>query len=50
MSIMGAIVVRELGIMHLMVGHESYKTTSGCHNLSLGLMTKARACKGMGQK
>jgi predicted aspartyl protease len=29
MSIMAASVVRELGIMHMVVGHETYKTTSG---------------------
>jgi hypothetical protein len=27
MSVMVAIVVKELGIMHLVVGHETYKTT-----------------------
>ncbi len=29
MSIMVASVVRELGIMHLVVGHETYKMTFG---------------------
>ncbi len=28
MSVMEASVVRELGIMHLVAGHETYKTTS----------------------
>jgi hypothetical protein len=28
MSIMAANVVRELGIVHLVAGHEAYKTTS----------------------
>jgi hypothetical protein len=29
MSIMAASVVKELGIMHMVVGHETYKTTFG---------------------
>jgi predicted aspartyl protease len=29
MSIMAAAVVRELGLMHLVAGSETYKTTSG---------------------
>jgi len=28
-SVMAAVVVRELGMMHLIVGFETYKTTSG---------------------
>jgi predicted aspartyl protease len=29
MSVMAAAVVRELGMMHLVIGSETYKTTSG---------------------
>ncbi len=29
MSVLAAAVVKELGIMHLVTGNESYKTTSG---------------------
>ncbi len=36
MSIMAANVVKELGIMHLVVGHETYKTTSGIVTQALG--------------
>jgi hypothetical protein len=36
MSILAAAVVRELGIMHLVTGNESYKTTSGLVTRALG--------------
>jgi hypothetical protein len=40
MSVMVASVVRELGIMHLVVGHETYKTTFGIVMQVLGRITK----------
>ncbi len=36
MSILAAAVVRELGIMHLVTGNESYKTASGVITWALG--------------
>jgi predicted aspartyl protease len=36
MLVMAVSVVRELGIMHLVVGHETYKTTSGIVTQALG--------------
>jgi predicted aspartyl protease len=36
MSVLAAAVVRELGIMHLMTGNESYKTASGVVTRALG--------------
>jgi len=36
MSILAAAIVRELGIMHLVTGNESYKTTSGVITWALG--------------
>ncbi len=36
MSVMAVNVVRELGIMHLVAGHETYKTTSGIVTQALG--------------
>jgi len=36
MSILATAVVRELGIMHLVTGNESYKTTSGVITQALG--------------
>jgi hypothetical protein len=39
MSVMAANVVRKLGIMHLMAGHETYKTTSGIVMQALGRIT-----------
>jgi hypothetical protein len=39
MLIMATIVVRELGIMHLVLGHETYKTTSGMVTQTLGRIT-----------
>jgi len=36
MSIVAAVVVRELGIMHLMTGNESYKTASAVITRALG--------------
>jgi hypothetical protein len=36
MSIMAAAVVREMGMMHLVVGSETYKTTSGVVTQALG--------------
>jgi hypothetical protein len=35
MSIMVASIVRELGIMHLVLGHETYKTVSGTTTIAL---------------
>jgi hypothetical protein len=39
MSIMVVNVIRELGIMHLVTGHETYKTTSGIVTHALGRIT-----------
>jgi hypothetical protein len=39
MLVMVATVVRELGIMHLVLGHETYKTTSGMVTQTLGRIT-----------
>jgi len=36
MSVMVAIVVRELGIMHLVTGSKTYKTASGLVTQALG--------------
>ncbi len=36
MSVLAAVVVRELGIMHLVTGNESYKTASGVVTRALG--------------
>ncbi len=36
MSVLAAAVVRELGIMHLVTGNESYKTASGVITRALG--------------
>jgi len=36
MSVMGAVVVRELGMMHLVTGLETYKTASGVITQALG--------------
>ncbi len=36
MSIMVVAMVRELGIMHLVTGSETYKTTSGVVTQALG--------------
>ncbi|CAK9202810.1 unnamed protein product [Sphagnum troendelagicum] len=36
MSVMAAAVVREMGMMHLVVGSESYKTASGVVTRALG--------------
>jgi predicted aspartyl protease len=36
MSVMAAAVVRELGIMHLVIGSETYKTASGVVTQALG--------------
>jgi hypothetical protein len=40
MSVMAASVVRELSIMHLLAGNETYKTTSGTVMQALGRITK----------
>jgi hypothetical protein len=40
MSVMVASVVRELGIMHLVAGHETYKTVSGILTHALGMITE----------
>jgi predicted aspartyl protease len=40
MLIMVAIIVRELGIMHLLAGHETYKTAFGIVMQALGRITK----------
>jgi hypothetical protein len=36
MSVLAAVVVRELGMMHLVTGNESYKTASGVITRALG--------------
>jgi hypothetical protein len=36
MSVMAAAVVRKLGMMHLVIGSETYKTTSGVVTQALG--------------
>jgi predicted aspartyl protease len=36
MSVMAAVVIRELGMMHLVTGSETYKTTSGVITQALG--------------
>jgi len=36
MSVLAVVVVRELGIMHLVTGNESYKTASGVITRALG--------------
>jgi hypothetical protein len=36
MSVLVVAVVRELGIMHLVIGNESYKTASGVITRALG--------------
>jgi len=36
MSVMAAVVVRELGLMHLVSGSETYKTASGAVTWALG--------------
>ncbi len=36
MSIMAVNIISELGIMHLVLGHETYKTTSGIVTITLG--------------
>jgi predicted aspartyl protease len=36
MSVMAASILQELGIMHLVSGHETYKTTSGTITIALG--------------
>jgi hypothetical protein len=36
MSVMATAIVRELGIMHLMTGNESYKIASGVITRALG--------------
>jgi predicted aspartyl protease len=40
MSVMAASVVREFAIMHLVVGHETYKTAFGIMTQALGRITK----------
>jgi predicted aspartyl protease len=40
MLVMATNVVRELGIMHLVAGHETYKTTFGIVMQALGRNTK----------
>jgi hypothetical protein len=40
MSVMATSVVREFGIMHLVAGHETYKTTCGIVTQALGKITK----------
>jgi len=35
-SVMAVVVIRELGMMHLIVGFETYKTTSGVVTQALG--------------
>jgi predicted aspartyl protease len=40
MSVMAAVIVRELGIMHLVTGSETYKTTLGVVTQALGRIDK----------
>ncbi len=40
MSVMAVAVVRELGMMHLVTGSETYKTTSGVVTQALGRIDK----------
>jgi len=46
MSIMVANIVRELGIMHLVLGHETYKKTSGFITIALGRLDDIHVCVG----
>jgi predicted aspartyl protease len=46
MSVMVANVVRELGIMHLVSGHETYKTTSRTVTTTLGRLDDIPMCVG----
>jgi predicted aspartyl protease len=41
MSIMAIVVVRELGIMHLVVGFETYKTAFGVVTQAMGRIDEA---------
>jgi hypothetical protein len=40
MTVMAAVVIRELGMMHLVTGSETYKTTSGVITQALGRIEK----------
>jgi hypothetical protein len=42
MSVLAAAVVRELGMMHLVTGNESYKTTSGTITRALGWVNEVQ--------
>lgn len=42
MSVLAAVVVRELGIMHLVTGNESYKTASGVVTRALGRLDEVQ--------
>jgi predicted aspartyl protease len=42
MSVMAASVVKELGIMHLVAGHETYKTTSSIVTQALWRIVELR--------
>ncbi len=46
MSIMAASIVRELGIMHLVLRHETYKTTFGTITIALGRLDDIPVCVG----
>jgi len=46
MSVMATNVVRELGIMHLVSGHEIYKTTSRIITTTLGRLDDILMCVG----
>ncbi|CAK9275936.1 unnamed protein product [Sphagnum jensenii] len=48
MSVMAAAVVREMGIMHLVIGSESYKTASGVVTQALGRIDEVAIRKGPG--
>ncbi len=46
MSVMATSIVRELGIMHLVSGHETYKTTFGTVTTALGRLDDILVCVG----
>jgi predicted aspartyl protease len=46
MSIMATSIVRKLGIMHLVLEHETYKTTSGTITTALGRLDDIPVCVG----
>jgi predicted aspartyl protease len=46
MLIMAASIIRELGIMHLVLGHETYKMTSSTVTTALGRLDDIPMCVG----